>query len=177
MPITRARLVSESLNLKGTPYIWGGKGEQMLNPEFLLWLRTGSKGSQPQRSIPSPGGFALDCSGAVGYAFAKCGNASLLWVYNTDNYWNSLTPVELPEPGDVALYGGTKADDVDHIEMVISVTPDSIVVGGSSGGDSRTLSLDEANRRRAAYKVKASHLYRPDFRGFRSVESLLLGQG
>lgn len=177
MPIARSRLITESLNLRGTLYIWGAKGEQMLNPEYLAWARSGSRGVAPSRSMPSPGGFALDCSGAFGYALVKARGKNLLWTHNTDSYWNELPSVVMPEPGDAALYGGHAADDVSHIEMVIAVLGDKIVVGGSSGGDQRTVTLADAERAGARYKVKESHLYRPDFRGFRSVAPLLLGQG
>lgn len=173
MTIKRSRLVAESLNLKGAPYIWGAKGEQMLNPAFLTWLRT-KVGQEPPQRIASPGAFALDCSGAVGMALARAGGgSSRLWMWNTDAYWNNLPPVEVPSPGDVALYGGKAIDDVSHIEMVITSVDGVIVVAGSSGGDQTTTTLQVAERQHAHYKVKPSHLFRPDFRGFRSIVPLL----
>lgn len=173
MVARRSKVVVESLTLKGTPYIWGAKGEQMINPEFLLWHRRGATGEHPPHKMSSPGGFAVDCSGAVGLALSRGGAHGHIWDWSTDDYWNKLPAIETPSPGDVALYGGTAPTDVSHIEMVICFVDGNWVVGGASGGDQTTTTLADATRRRAGYKVKESHLYRPDFRGFRSIVPLL----
>lgn len=173
MTARRSKIVVESLTLKGTPYIWGAKGEQMINPMFLAWFKAGGTGEHPPHKMSSPGSFALDCSGAVGLAILRAGGVNRLWDWNTDDYWNRLPEVLVPLPGDVALYGGSSPTDVSHIEMVVSVCEGVFIVGGSSGGDQTTTTLQDAERRRASYKVKEHHSYRPDFRGFRSINPLL----
>lgn len=154
--ITRAELVTASLNLRGVPYLWGAKG---------LVFYTGQ---------PTPA-FALDCSGAVTYAIKQVAGVDLTRTHNTDKLWNELPSIEVPQLGDIALYGGNRPDDVSHVEMIVAIDPDSklYVVGGASGGTPQTLTLDIAKAARAMYKVKKSHLYRTDFRGFRSVAPLL----
>lgn len=152
--ILRSQLLAASLNLRGVPYLWGAKG-----PTFF-------------DNTPTPQ-FALDCSGAYTYAVQQAGGQDLRLIANTDVLWNKLPEVTAPQPGDAAFYGGTKPDDVGHIEMVIAVVDGMVVVGGSSGGDSKTTTLEIARTRRAMYKVKATHLYRADFRGFRSAVPLL----
>ncbi len=164
MTVSRAKLVKESLSLVGVPYLWWAKGDMM----------------KEQRGdnivlIPTPT-FASDCSGAVGLALKAAGGPDVRWSYNTDSYWNLLPRIDFPSPGDVALYGGESPTDVSHIEMVIALVEGMVVVGGSSGGDSKTTTLDVARTRRACYKVKHTHLCRTDFRGFRSMAPLL-GQG
>jgi len=174
MLLLRARIVAESLNLKGTPYLWGAKGGQRLTADYLAWAKgpdnigwrpewAGS--GKPSQWEPSPGGFALDCSGAFGEAIKRAGGPNLD-AWHTGRYWQDLPPIGSPLPGDAALYIG-------HIEMVIGTVDGLVVVGGSSGGDSKTTTLEIASNRRAMYKVKQTHLYRPDFRGFRSIVPFL----
>lgn len=162
----RALQVKFGLELLGLPYLWWAKGDQ-----FGLQL----DGRFTKAPVPTdqfyPRGFAYDCSGFYGTTVLRAGGPDLLWGWNTDAYWNRLTPVreEVAEPGDAVLYGGKRDDDVDHIMMVLARIRETgeLIVIGASGGDRSTTSLQRAREQKAKVKVYTTHLYRPDFRGIR----------
>lgn len=159
---TQRRLMVEAAeSLMGTPYIWWAKGDSigsLIEGKLIVTPLTF---------------FALDCSGLIGAVLLKVTGKDKRWTWNTDAYWNNLPPIQLPQSGDVALYGGKASNDVSHIELVTKVGP-SIEVIGASGGDQRTTSLQIANAQGARVKRHLLHIYRKDFRGFRSM-SMLLG--
>lgn len=143
------------INKRGVPYLWGAKGQKFYTGD------------------PTPA-YALDCSGAATVCLKDVGAPNLTATHNTDKLWQELAPVEVPLPGDLAFYGGRSPTDVEHVEMVVAVVgPASIVTCGASGGGSRTTTLELAQKTRAMVKSHHTHLYRPDFRGFRSVAALL----
>lgn len=148
--LRRAVFVCRVLEQKGSPYLWGGRGQYV------------------------DGGTArcFDCSGLVVWALYNMGGPDLRWGVNTDVLWNGLPAVDVPQFGDLVFYGGSAANDVSHVEVWLG---DGAVVG-ASGGDRTTTSVEEARRRGACVKVKANYLERKDFRGFRSVDPLLRGE-
>jgi cell wall-associated NlpC family hydrolase len=132
-------------DLMRKPYLWGGK-----NPH------TG-----------------CDCSGGFTYSLWKEGGIDLRGSHDTDALWATLPAVEtdLAKPGDLALYGGTSDLDVEHLGILISRMPDgSWTVLTTTKGNRTTKSLADAKRDGARWVMRTTHLYRTDFRGFRSAE-------
>lgn len=139
----RREFVAVVLEQMHVPYKWGGK-------------------------LPALG---LDCSGLVTHALWKAGGPDWRQTYNTDKLWNELVEPQMLRPGDICLYGGTGPADVSHV-MVWLMDPGGAAGGiivGACGGDSTTTSQTIALRQGARVKVHRSHLYRKDFRGFRSL--------
>lgn len=153
LPPTRPHLLKIAVELVQTPYLWGGKGEMVYAP----------KGA---KIAPY---FGLDCSGFITYSVYKLTGKDLRFTHNTDKMWQEWEEVsyEDVEPGDCAMYGGDTENDVDHVMMVLCVIGDVIVVVGACSGDSKTIDRKIAKDQDARVKVRASHLYRRDFRGFR----------
>ncbi len=153
---TKANLLKVAVESAGTPYLWGGKGEMMHSP-------TGPKAATY---------FGLDCSGAYTYWVLKVSGPDLRFTHNTDKMWQERPTVEIAsvQPGDLAFWGGAGPDDVEHVEMVLAILPSgAIVTIGSSGGGSRTLSLEKALEQNARVKVRTGvKVGRADFRGFRA---------
>lgn len=128
---------------------------------FLAWL-------QAQEGKPyvwgGKGMAAFDCSGLVTAGFQAVGvpgwgDFERLHVYSAA-LWKNLPDVETPLPGDLAFYGAP------HIRHVMVWWGDGRVLGACGGG-STTTTVEEAARRRARVQFRPTHLYRPDFRGFR----------
>lgn len=166
--IERNEVVASALNLVGAPYLWGAKGDiraTIRANQVIGWEHV-------PRDPLNGRAFALDCSGAFLLPFTKLGALDRRRQWNTDLIWSELAPTNDPLPGDAALYGPSDTD-MDHVMMVIARVGDLYVVAGASGGNSRTTTYEIASARRACFKVKASHLYRPGFRGFRSAVPLL----
>lgn len=161
----REKAVHSMEKIENCPYIWGGKGDKI-----NVWDRVTKKFTVIPTSVP-----AFDCSGAYGHCVkaATNGELDLLFTHNTDAYWNTMNSVLIPSLGDAVLYGGAGDKDVDHIMMVVKITPGGVEVMGASGGDSRTNSLMVAEMKGAKVKRYVSHMYRKDFRGFRDFASLL----
>lgn len=138
---TRAEYVAGCRVLLGVDYLWGGK-------------------------TPRDG---LDCSGLVTHVLYALGGPDLRFSHNTDTIWNMWPETFSPRPGDVALYGGSRPDDVSHVEVIVSVDHGIVQMIGASGGDSTTTSREAARalKRPARVQEKSTHLYRKDFRGFR----------
>lgn len=162
-PSPLARYLQTCVELVGTPYLWWAKGDhfgQIHDGEF--------------RKLPVPADesgrrLALDCSGFVTVPAKLVGGPDFVWTHNTDRLWTELRETKVPTPGDLAFYGGRGPDDVEHVMVVLSVLPTgAVMVIGASGGGRKTITLEIARASRACVKVKHSHLYRPDFRGFRT---------
>jgi cell wall-associated NlpC family hydrolase len=163
MPASREVVLVESLGLVGTPYLWGAKGD-------IIGTKDGY-GFTP-KDPESGRAFALDCSGGYTYALKRAGGRDIRRTHNTDVLWKELPAIEVPQPGDLALYAGqnpTSEDDMEHVMMVVAKVGNLFVVAGPSGGGSSTVSYQIAATRRACYKIKETHLYRTGFRGFRSI--------
>jgi cell wall-associated NlpC family hydrolase len=151
---TKGNLIKIGIELANTPYLWAGKGTHMLRKDGIV--------------VMSPY-FGLDCSGFITFCTKKIGGPDLRWTYNTDTFWNrrpSVAEMDV-QPGDYALYGGAQPDDVEHVMLVLGKIDGKIAVIGASGGGHETTTLDKASQQDARVKVKTTHLYRTDFRGFR----------
>ncbi|RYZ40091.1 MAG: peptidoglycan endopeptidase [Myxococcaceae bacterium] len=144
VPITsqRAAFLSCVLAQMHSPYRWGAKG-QLASKE---------------------GPRLFDCSGLVTWALHEVGGRDWRQTHNTDRLWAECAPVASVadlQPGDLVLYG--KAGDPDHVMVHVGAG----VVVGASGGDSKTLTLEDAARDDARVKSFTRVEYRPDVLGFR----------
>ena len=131
------RFVDECLRAD-VPYLWGGKSLQ-----------------------------ALDCSGLVTLGLYLASGLDLRQTHNTDMMWNHWEPISgvQTRPGDVALYGGSRPDDVSHVMVLL----DGGSVIGASGGDSTSTSLRIAASQGAQVRRYSRADYRSDLRGFRRL--------
>ena len=131
---------------KKTPYQWGGgHGHDM--PDF-----------------------GLDCSGLIiscGYSTGMV-NAS---GWDSRRMWAELPHVQVPQPGDVALYSPR------HVVMVESFDPATglATIIGSNGGDASSTTPEVAAMQGAFVRREPTHLYRAGFQGFASLEPLVIG--
>ena len=148
-PPARERIVLVARSLVGLPYVWGS-------------------------NTPAAGG--MDCSGFAQWCWAVAGiepwasqfpngrdeTAAGLWVGLDDDGNHAL-------PGDLAFYGSDPARP-SHVVIVgaISGVPaaPSLVIGASRG-DRTCMSPAIAMAKGARIRTFPSHLYRPDFLGFR----------
>jgi cell wall-associated NlpC family hydrolase len=125
-----------------------------------VWYRWGGSSS------PAEG---LDCSGLVCWACARLSTPLPLGRPNTDALWQKLERVDNGQhvPGDLALYGhGDPADPASHVMVVLAGGR----VAGMSGGGPHVVSETTARARGAQLKEYRTHLYRPDFLGFRRID-------
>lgn len=148
---TRAEFLRHALALTGTPYIWGGRSDA-----------------------------GVDCFGYVAVTLftVTSGKVDLRAGWWTDRAWGELEPTVVPKPGDLAFYGGTRPDDVDHVMVVLLPEgtlgmPKGLVLG-ACGGDSGTTTQTEATRRGACVQARTAVKYRSAFRGYRSLSRYLL---
>lgn len=142
----RTYIVNLARKLIGTPYIWGGS---------------------------DPRGF--DCSGFV------------VWIlqvfeilpkgdWNTDGLMQAFPVTEEPQIGDLAFYGTKTIEgqlDANHVMMVCEVRPDQTLVVGASGGGSKTLTVEDAQKIGAEVHIRP-HDYRKDFIGFRAIPDMVV---
>lgn len=135
---------------------------------LAAWYRWGGKS-------PNSG---IDCSGVVTWSLYKAGGPDLRQTHNTDALWAELPSTQTPVPGDLAFYGGRGADDVSHVMVCLWKRHDGVwaVLGATRGGRDTT-SIAIAAQQDARVRVKRSHLYRSDFRGFKSMELYLKNGG
>lgn len=108
---------------------------------------------------------AYDCNGIACGALKHVGGPDWRATHNAERLRTELPVVtrEAAKPGDLVLYGPK-----DHANHVMIWFGDGRVIG-ASGGDRNVLTLEDAARRGACVKFKPTHLYRPDFLGFRSL--------
>lgn len=142
MKTSLERYMSVGLGLIGTPYIYGGRD------------RSG-----------------VDCSGLVILSLyeASIGGIDLRKGWWTDRLWKELPPLERPQVGCLAFYGGKSDTDVEHVMVVLCLPghpglKGGAVLGATGGGQDTT-----APTKGALVTVKPGIRYRRDFRGFRSV--------
>lgn len=152
MNVARARYLECALALTGTPYVWGGRTKK-----------------------------GIDCSGLVVRALydASLGGLNVLHWWS-DRLWTELEPTDKPQPGDLAFYGGSRPDDVSHVEIVLvppggQEMPEGLPLG-ARGGDSKCTTPEIALAKHPPAIVRATSegvRYRRDFRGFRSMRRFL----
>lgn len=121
----------------------------------------------------SKGPAFFDCSGLVTFAVKLAGGPDFRANYNSQKLWNELEPLDMVQPGQVALalYGA----DEHHVEHVMVVTGDGRVFG-ACGGRKSTTTLDEAKALNARVQYRPNAHYRSDFLGYRML-SLRQPQG
>lgn len=141
----RARFLSAVLAQVGSPYGWGRKGEKIDSQQGLQLRR-------------------FDCSGLVTWAFREVGGPDWRAMFNTDRLLRECRAVLEPRPGTLALYG-PRADDASHVMVYVGAG----VVVGASGGDSSTVTLEDAVRQGARVKPFPVVEYRRDFIGYREL--------
>ncbi len=122
------------------------------------WYRWGGK--DPKNGI--------DCSGVVTWALYKTGGPDLRQQHNSSYMFDRYPLADEPQPGDLAMYPR-------HVMVLLWRRRDSGLwaVMGASGGDSETTTKEIALARGARVTAYGSHMYRSDFRGFRSMELYL----
>ena len=140
-PPTRRAFVKHCLELIHTPYIYGARSRD-----------------------------GVDCWGLIALAWDLAGGGATYFKWWTDVGWQKLEEVKgIPEPGELAFYGGKGKHDVSHVMVTLW---DGMLIG-ASGGDASTKTLLEAMKRGAKVKViengKAYDIRRGDFRGFRRL--------
>lgn len=138
MKATRPRYLSALFDCWGVPYLWGG--------------------DDPDADDPEKAG--LDCSGLVTYAIWKGGGPDWRRTHTAQRLWDVFPETIAPKVGDLAFYGLTPLN-ISHVMVWLGGT-----VYGASGGNRDTVSVELAEKLGARVKLKASHLYRPDWRGF-----------
>jgi murein DD-endopeptidase len=112
----------------------------------------------------SKGPASFDCSGLVTWSLLKAGGPDWRGFHNAQRLWTELPETFDPQPGDLAFYGRT--DHSSHV--MVRVGAFGLIVG-ASGGNSDTTTPTPG----ASVKIRASHTYRPDFLGWRSLSQHL----
>lgn len=116
------------------------------------------------------GPLFFDCSGLVTYGVLKAGGPDLRDWHNCQRLWENLVPLEQPKPGQVALvFYGAPTDHGPHASHVMVVVGDGSVYG-ACGGDSSTVTVELARRRKAMVRYRPSATYRPGLLGYRLLE-------
>lgn len=111
---------------------------------------------------PAHGG--LDCSGLVTHSYFAAGGPDWRNDHNAESLFVHLEETEAPKAGTLCFYGPTGR--ATHVMVWLGACG---LVFGATGGDHSTTSLDAARARDAKVKLKTSHLYRPDFLGWRNL--------
>lgn len=108
----------------------------------------------------------LDCSGFVSFPLwvLSSGGIDLRATHNTDKFWTSFPRVELPEPGDVALYRGANSTGPDDVEHAMLCVGSGVVVGQAHGGRANT--TREFSLERGHWTKAKPMTYRSDLAGF-----------
>lgn len=109
----------------------------------------------------------LDCSGLVTYSLGYLGGPDVRSTHNTTMLWMVCPKTERPRKGDLAEYDG-------HVAVLVEQRRDGLwVVVTAAGGGPDCTTKQIADKRGARVRVRKSHLYRADFRAFRSMEQFL----
>lgn len=136
----RQAILQEALAQEGVYYQWGG----------------GHMGDK---------GYGVDCSGLIIRAHQRAGQPLPPCPMPTSNgWWQCLQRIDVPEPGDLALYGNQGQDRAVHVEMVLSWEGDHALTLGAIG-DRDVVSLEIAKARNAIVK-RVSTEGRKSFLGF-----------
>lgn len=109
--------------------------------------------------------WGLDCSGLVLDCFRR-GAGIDPGPWDSRSMASGLPVVDVPEPGDVAVYAPR------HVVLVERWDPSRgvAVIIGANGGGPTTTTIETARRQGAFTKRESTHLYRQGFLGFRSTE-------
>lgn len=107
--------------------------------------------------------WGLDCSGLVLDCLRKAGIDPGFW--DSSRMRNELPRVEVPQPGDVALYFPRHVVLVESFDAKTGI---ATIIGANGGGPSST-SPERAREQNAKTKREPTHLYRETFDGFRSI--------
>lgn len=146
--------------LEGTPYLWGGKGQNAktgapLTPQEI-------KDGYPYWN-PSSGklenGKGVDCSGFVKWVYNSTRGGSDIYVHydNADGqYRNNSKPIQASElaEGDLLFFGD--ANNKSHVAIYMGGDNKEVMEAPGTGKNVRTTTLDEASKR-------------PDFYGYARV--------
>lgn len=152
----RTKFLRSALSTIGCPYIWAGKGDYVIN--------TNDGTVQGSPIVEGRRLLVFDCSGLVTWSVLMAGGKDFrARMYTGDML--KLAATENPEPGDLALYKG-------HVEIVVTTVEKNIMTVGASGGTSKTTTIPLARASQAMVSVKATHLHRRDFLGFRKLDGL-----
>lgn len=111
------------------------------------------------------GPFAFDCSGLVTWAIWRAGGPDLRVDHNCKKLWAELEPLAAIQPGDIALAFYGPPERVEHVMITVG---DGRVFG-ACGGNSHTLTLEDAERDHARVQFRRTVTYRPGLQGFRSL--------
>lgn len=110
--------------------------------------------------------YGVDCSGLIISALRNAGYPQIPCPLATSNgWWQCLTRVDVPTPGDLALYGHKSQDRAIHVEVVETWNGEHATLIGANGGDKDVTSEDIARKRNAFVKEVATN-QRPNFLGF-----------
>lgn len=109
-----------------------------------------------------------DCSGHIVWWCDRVGVRLPRGRATADSLYRDLEAIDVPRPGDLALYG-TPAKATHVMIVVGELVAGACPVAGMSGGGSKTASVEIAKASGAWHKWFASHLYRRDFLGFRKL--------
>lgn len=145
--VTREQFLAAAINLIGTPYIYGGRGEV-------------------------EGELGVDCSGLVALAFWKAGDRETAWQLAALSAHGMFTALPVWEPGelykvltpDLAFYGPPA-----RATHVVILTSETGPVLSASGGSSEVDTLEEAHEKDAKVKAFPNVAYRTGCLGFRSL--------
>lgn len=107
--------------------------------------------------------IGLDCSGLVTHVLWRLGGPDWRFTYNSARLYDELRTTEAPLPGDLCFYGGGNGH-ISHVMVWLGVCG---MVYGAAGGNSDVKTQADAWSRNAKVKLKTSHLYRPDFKGWK----------
>lgn len=129
----------------------------------------------------------VDCSGVpiLSLYEESDGRIDLREGWWTDRFWRDLPEQLEPLPGDLAFYGGTTLDDVEHVMIVLLPAGTRGMEGGMVIGASgvtkhitSTRAAYEAGARVTVPKLNGGCVqYRDDFRGYRSMSDFLFEEG
>lgn len=151
--MTRKELfVDTALTYNGAPYIWRGKGPDILTPEGKLV-------PNPYRHIVP---FVFDCSGLVTRVLYEITQEDWRATHWTQRMFNELPGCAREDFAALWFYGAD-IDNISHVDIHIG---NNFCVG-SSGGGSATTTLKVAGEKGA--RVRARLNKRIDFIGARQL--------
>ncbi len=155
MTLARQRFLEIVLAQEGKPYIWTAKGPDAFDCSGLVTFGLKGAGYSDHVSLFAP----TELKGITDKNWQLFCNAHRLYSH--------LSRTDAPQAGDLAFYGMRKMSGSQATHIVVYMGPDDKRIIGANGGGSGTTSAIIAAKQGAKVKFKPSHLYRPDFLGFR----------
>lgn len=156
--------VAWGLSVAGAPYIWAGKGHQLLTRDGKVV----NTADQFGRETP----FVFDCSGLVTWALRTAGGPELRFTHTAQMLWNmSESPAGKPVLGRLRFYGKGEAD-ITHVSILLAHEPGfpALILDASGGGPATLTPLDALA---ADAKVWVHYEARRDFVGERWLPALV----